>query len=284
MEMIRRGGFQTRPRKAPITSSPQAESPLGETEEPKTKLMQTTYIVYGIFVSLFAGIITGITAFGFALVAVPLLILFFDPKVAVPIVTINSAMTGMFLFFELRKRMQPKKIIPLIIGGIVGLPFGVYLLAVLDKNILKISVGALITVFSVFLALGIKREIKSEKYTSFLVGLVSGLLKGSTSLSGPPVVLFFINQDQEKEVFRANLTGYFMIMGTLAIIALAIGKLVNLNVLGYSAWFVVPTIFGTWLGSKICPRVNPLPFRNLSLAVVIIAGIISILSGFKVFD
>jgi uncharacterized membrane protein YfcA len=246
--------------------------------------MQTTYIVYGIFVSLFAGLIAGITAFGFALIAVPLLILFFDPKAAVPIVTINSVMTGMFLYFELRKRMQPKKIIPLIIGGIVGLPFGVYLLAVLDKNILKISVGALITVFSVLLALGIKREIKSEKYTSFLVGLVSGLLKGSTSLSGPPVVLFFINQDQEKEVFRANLTGYFMIMGTLAIIALAIGKLVNLNVLGYSAWFFVPTIIGTWLGSKICPRVNPLPFRNLSLAVVIIAGIISILSGFKVFD
>ena len=246
--------------------------------------MQTTYIVYGFFVSLFAGLIAGITAFGFALIAVPLLILFFDPKLAVPIVTINSAMTGMFLFFELRKRMQPTKIIPLIIGGIAGLPFGVYLLAVLDKDVLKISVGALITVFSVLLALGIKREIKSEKYTSFLVGLVSGLLKGSTSLSGPPVVLFFINQDQEKEVFRANLTGYFMIMGTLAIIALAIGKLVNLNVLGYSAWFVVPTIFGTWLGSKICPRVNPLPFRNLSLAVVIIAGIISILAGFRVFD
>ena len=113
--------------------------------------------------------------------------------------------------------------------------------------------------------------------------MVSGLLKGSTSLSGPPLVLFFINQDHEKEIFRATLTGYFMIMGTLAVIALAIGNLVSLSVLEYSAWFVVPTIFGTWLGSKICPHVNPVPFRNLSLAVVIIAGILSVLSGLKVF-
>jgi uncharacterized membrane protein YfcA len=241
------------------------------------------YILYGIFVCFFAGLITGITAFGFALVAVPLLILFFDPKVAIPIVTINSTLTGMYLFFELRKMMQLKKIIPLIIGGIIGLPFGVYILAVLDKDNLKISVGALITVFAVLLALGIKRKIKSEKYASVLVGMISGLLKGSTSLSGPPLVLFFIIQDQEKEVFRANLTGYFLIMGTLAVIALAIGKLVSLNVLEYSAWFVVPTIFGTWLGSKICPRVNPIPFRNLSLTVVIIAGILSILAGLKVF-
>lgn len=246
--------------------------------------MQTTYIVYGMFVSLFAGFITGITAFGFAVVAVPLLILFFDPKVAVPIVTINSAMTGMYLFFELRKMMQPHKIIPLIIGGAIGLPFGVYILAVLDKNILKISVGAIITIFAVFLALGIKKEMKNEKYISVLVGLVSGLLKGSASLSGPPLVLFFINQNNEKEVFRANLTLYFMIMGTLAIMALAIGKLVSFNVLGYSAWFVVPTILGTWFGSKICIHVNPVPFRNLSLAVVIIAGILSILSGLKMFD
>jgi len=67
------------------------------------------------------------------------------------------------------------------------------------------------------------------------------------------------------------------------IIALAIGKLVSLNVLEYSAWLVVPTIFGTWFGSKICPRVNPVLFRTLSLAVVIIAGILSILSGLKVF-
>jgi uncharacterized protein len=245
--------------------------------------MQTAFIIYGIFVCFFSGFITGITAFGFALVAIPLLMVFFDPKMAVPIVTINSTLTGMYLFFELRKVMQVKKIILLIIGGIIGLPFGVYILIVLDKDILKISVGALITVFAVFLAVGIKREIKSEKYTSVLVGMVSGLLKGSTSLSGPPVVLFFINQDQEKEVFRANLTGYFMIMGTLAVIALAIGNLVSLNVLEYSAWFIVPTIFGTWVGSKICPRVNPGLFRTLSLAVVIMAGILSILSGLKVF-
>jgi uncharacterized protein len=245
--------------------------------------MQTTFIIYGIIVCFFSGLVTGITAFGFALVAIPLLMLFFDPKAAVPIVTINSTLTGMYLFFELRKRMQVKKIIPLIIGGIVGLPFGVYILVVLDKDILKISVGALIAVFAGLLALGIKREIKSEKNTSLLVGMVSGLLKGSTSLSGPPVVLFLINQDQEKEVFRANLTGYFMIMGTMAVIALTIGKLVSLTVLEYSAWFIVPTILGTGLGSKICPHVNPVPFRNLSLAIVIMAGILSILSGLKVF-
>jgi uncharacterized protein len=245
--------------------------------------MQITYIVYGIFMCFFAGFITGITAFGFALVAIPLLILFFDPKVAVPIVTISSTLTGIYLFFELRGMMQVKKILPLIIGGIIGLPFGVYILAVLDKDILKISVGALIAIFAVLLAFGIKREIKSETYTSILVGLVSGLLKGSTSLSGPPVVLFFINQEHQKEVFRANLTGYFMIMGTLAVIALTIGKLVSLNVLKYAAWFFVPTILGTWLGSKFCPHVNPVLFRNLSLAVVIIAGILSILSGLKVF-
>ena len=245
--------------------------------------MQTLYVVYGIIACFFAGLTMGITAFGFALVALPLLILFLDPKTAVPIVTISSTLTGIYLFWGLRKIMQVKKIIPLIVGGITGLPFGVYILAVLDKDILKISVGTLIIIFAVFLALGIKREIKSEKYASILVGMVSGLLKGCTSLSGPPLVLFFINQDHEKEVFRANLTGYFLIMGTLAVIALAIGNLVSLSVLEYSAWFVVPTIFGTWLGSKISPRVNPVPFRNLSLAVVIIAGILSVLSGLEVF-
>ncbi len=212
--------------------------------------MQTTFIVYGIIVCFFSGLITGITAFGFALVAIPLLMLFFDPKAAVPIVTISSALTGIYLFFELRKRMQVKKIIPLIIGGIIGLPFGVYILVVLDKDILKISVGALISVFAVLLALGIKKEIKNEKNTSVLIGMVSGLLKGSTSLSGPPVVLFLINQDQEKEVFRANLTGYFMIMGTLAVIALDHRKTGEFNGPGILGLVYCPDDFGHRAGIK----------------------------------
>jgi len=38
-------------------------------------------------------------------------------------------------------------------------------------------------------------------------------LSGNTAMGGPPVVLFLSNREAEKQVFRANLTFHFPVVG-----------------------------------------------------------------------
>jgi uncharacterized membrane protein YfcA len=127
-------------------------------------------------------------------------------------------------------------------------------------------------------------QIKNEKVAFAPVGLVSGLLQGSTSLSGPPVILFLVNQRVAKQVFRANLVAYFTVMSLATVPAYAVGGLVTAEVLRYILWFLLPMIIGVAVGIRLAHRVQERFFRNIALVIVTIAGLLSILSGVGIMD
>lgn len=60
-------------------------------------------------VFLLAGFIQGMTGFGSALVAIPLLSLFLDIKSAVPLCMLNSLVITSFLALKMRKHLDRKK-------------------------------------------------------------------------------------------------------------------------------------------------------------------------------
>ena len=159
-------------------------------------------IIVGLAALLLAGLVQGLTGFGLALVSVSILINFLSPKLVVPTVVILSIFTNIIILFEARKWVDLRRIWPLMMAGIVGMPLGTYLLVVLDASILKVFIGAVIALFAIAFLMGFKKQIRNEKLAFAPVGFISGLLQGSTSLSGPPIILFFVNQGVEKQVFR----------------------------------------------------------------------------------
>ncbi len=94
-----------------------------------------TVIIGGLLVIFLAGMTQGLTGFGFALVSVPIMIILLSPKVVVPIIVIHSFVINLIILFEARKWVDLKRIWPLMIAGITGIPIGTYLLIVLDVSI-----------------------------------------------------------------------------------------------------------------------------------------------------
>jgi uncharacterized membrane protein YfcA len=230
-------------------------------------------------VVLIAGLIKGITTFGFALVAVPPLLIFLSPKLVVPVVTVLSASAMYYMLIDLMKYVQIKRIIPLIIGGVAGIPFGVHLLIILRPELLKILIGVVITVFALFFLCGFRKEIKNEKPAFVLLGFISGVLGGSTSLAGPPVILFFINQNCDKCTFRANMTLYFAINFSFSFLWYLNGQLITGEVMRYSILLFIPMIVGLISGIKLVNKVNEKLFQQISLMIIIVSGLASIING-----
>jgi hypothetical protein len=110
---------------------------------------------------------------------------------------------------------------------------------------------------------------------------MSGLLNGSVSLSGPPVILFLTNQGTEKQVFRANLTSYFFILNIITIPTYIYGGLITSEVLKYTLILFPALILGVILGIKGAERVDENLFKKLTLVLVVIMGILSIISGIR---
>ena len=243
----------------------------------------TVTVVFGLLAILMAGFTYGLTGFGFGLVGVPLLLLFLPPQVVVPTVLLLSLVTGALIVYEARHQIQLKRIWPILLGGLVGIPLGTWVLAVLDQYTLKVIIGVIITLCALAFLFGFKRPVKNEKLSSVPIGVASGVMNGATGMAGPPVILFFSNQGVEKSVFRTNLAAYFLILNAITLGSQWIGGLLTGDVLRYALWFLPALALGSWAGIKLSSRIDENLFRKVALTLVAATGLISVTNGLHIF-
>lgn len=228
---------------------------------------------------LLASLVAGLTGFGFAIVAVPILMILMPPKVVVPLVQLLSTVLQIVVLVEARKWADLRRMWPLILTGVAGVPLGTYLLLILDPETLRILVGAVVVVSALAMLAGWRWSVRNEKLASVPVGLAGGALGGSTGMPGPPVILFFANQGMAKQTFRANLVLYFTCVGLMAVVSLLVGGLIAEEVLVRWVGLLPAVGFGTWAGVWLARRTNQARFRQITLGVLVLTGVAAIASG-----
>ena len=88
-----------------------------------------------------AAILRGLTGFGFALAAVPLISLAIEPKVAVASTVLLQVMVGVPDLIRLRGSYDRAEVIRLSLGALAGVPFGIAALARLDANATRLAIA-----------------------------------------------------------------------------------------------------------------------------------------------
>jgi len=225
-----------------------------------------------------------LTGFGSALVAVPLLSLYVDAKLAVVISTFLSTIVSTPLVFEVRRELRMAKVIPLAIGGVVGVPVGIVILKSVDAGVLKILVAAVVIMASALLFFAPRMTLGGRNTLSSLVtGALSGLLRASTSMAGPPVVLYTLSHETGIEEFRSTVLGAFLFTGILALPGLFVADLISRDALVATAVAIPGLALGLLVGTSLRSRVQPELFRTLVLAVLVVTSIGVIVSASGVF-
>ncbi len=230
-------------------------------------------------VLLLACTLQGITGFGQSLMAVPILITFISPRTVAPLMLLAGTVLNLILALNARRHIQPGRFWPLILGGVMGVPFGMLSLLLLPSGTIRIAVGLMIILFSILLILGFSLRIKRERPALFPVGFVSGLLNGSVTMSGPPVILFFTNQELGKEEFRANLILYFLILNLFTIPVFFAGGLFHSDLITAFLLLIPVLILASLLGIHLSGKLPRDIFRKVALVIVTLAGISSLISG-----
>jgi uncharacterized membrane protein YfcA len=227
---------------------------------------------------LFSSFIQSITGFGFAVVGTPLLLFFMEPKQVVSLMVFGALILNLMVIYKTRGKSDPKVIWPMFIASLIGIVPGVYILKVVDASNLKLCIGILILLVSLFMASNYVMTIKREKLATVLVGIVSGFMGGATSLSGPPVALFLMNQQQDKEAFRANLVRYFCLGNIATLLVMYFMETMDLGVLRQGLYAIPGVLLGVWVGEKAFARVSPKLFKWITLGVIFFCGTISVTS------
>ena len=236
-------------------------------------------IVMSFFIILFASMIQGMTSFGFSLIAVPLLGILLPLKTFVPMLILYSFFINMILFKNLVGSFDKKRILVLVISGLASTTIGIHLLKFVHNDTLKLAVGIIVVISAVAMIFGIRIKVKVRVLGDIVAGITSGLLNGSVSLSGPPVILLLSNEDTEKEIFRKTLTTYFLLLNLISLPLFFMNGLLSTDIVIKSLINLPALGVGMFLGLVIGNRISEGHFKKITLGMIFILGIMSLMSS-----
>lgn len=247
--------------------------------------MSAEVVVAGIAIAFLAACCYSVTGFGFALVMTPLLTLAWEVKPAVVASVILSTTALVPLLLQVRARVSVARVSVLIGGSVSGIPVGVFVLDRVDPDVLTAVVGAAVIVAGLLIyaapAMGSGEDTVRGRLAA---GFVSGALGASTSLSGPPVVLFLLGRERDVDSFRATTMAFFLPGNLITIAAfVAIGRVTGDVALMVAA--ALPALAaGLVVGSLLRRRINPDRFRLVVVAVLVATSSVVLVSTVGAFS
>ncbi len=206
-------------------------------------------------VSVFvAGVVRGYSGFGFAMIAAVTLSAGLSPREAVPIILILDIVTGIWLLPKSWREADWRSLSWLALGVFVGVPLGVWLLSNIPAKPMRITISLVTMGATLLLWYGFSLRKMPRKPGTVATGLISGVLTGSTTIGGPPVILYYLSSPATAAVSRSSLIAFFAGADLLAFSTSLFHGLVTLHLLKIAALFMIPLCTGLAVGSRIFNR------------------------------
>jgi uncharacterized membrane protein YfcA len=223
---------------------------------------------------LLAGLTQGLTGFGAALVALPLLCFFLDIKTVVPLCVLNSVIITVTLAIQLRTTLTLKKIMPLCIASIPGIIVGVTLLKSVDTVVMRFLLGLLLALYALYnLSMSLRPRRLHQAY-SWIAGFFSGAIRAAFSAGGPPAIIYATLNDWSKDEIKATLAGFFLFNSCITAIIHGLSGVTtgqSLMLFIVSAPFVLAGTVGGSLLYRILPGEK---YRTIIFIFLFIMGIL----------
>jgi uncharacterized membrane protein YfcA len=221
-----------------------------------------------------AAVVQVVSGFGFALVAAPVLVALTDPVTSVGILGVLGTLASLVTLGAGRERPQvlARTGGALVAWALPGLVLGVVLVSRLPEDVIRAAVGVLV------LAALVQRRVTAARTAaprpSSRVGLAAagataGALTTTTGLNGPPLVVYLTSREVSPREARDTLAVIFVVLGLLALVALAVaGELeLPLEVLALPP----AVIAGGLLGHRIFDRMAE-HHRHRAVTVLLLAS------------
>lgn len=236
--------------------------------------MEIEYFAIVFIGGLAGGFVTGLAGFGTGITALGIWLYVLSPTVAATLVVVCSVGGQLQTLPKIWHAIEPKRVAPFILPGLIGVPIGTALLSLVDVRTFKLAIGCMLLLYSLHSLLHRSRSpiLWGGQIADGTIGFGGGILGGLSGLSGPlPTVWADIrgwSKDQRRSLFQVfNLT----ILGA----ALASHFIAGLftKELGLAVVAALPgTFIGAWIGVSLYAGVSDKRFKEIILALLMMSG------------
>jgi len=222
--------------------------------------------------TLFAGLLRGYSGFGTAILLAPVYSTLWGPRVGVPVMLLMELFVSAYLLPKAFGQANRRVILSIGGAAVLATPIGAYVLMVADGLTLRRAIGLCVLLLGALMMSGWRYHGQRPLRLNLLVGLVSGLLKGATGMSGPPVILYLLSGPEAAAQHRANLILYFGLIGVVAVVPPLWGGLIGLPVLVMTGLMLPLLLLAVPVGARLFHVVPVTWYRRLALLALLAAG------------
>jgi uncharacterized protein len=222
------------------------------------------------------GFVSGFTGFGTGLTAIGIWLQILPPGVVAMLVLICTVAAQVVSLRTVWHAIEPRRVLPFVLPGILGVPLGAWLLVHLDPRGVRIGVGLLLVGYSSFLLLLRRRENVDwgGRAADTGVGFAAGVLGGLIGLSGALPTLWATLRGWHKLESRTVFQSFNLTIGALALAAHTWTGMFTMPVLRAAVVALPATFLGTWLGVRAWHKVGERGFRNAILLLLGLSGVL----------
>ncbi len=236
---------------------------------------------FAVFIGSFFATVSG---FGFALVTTPLLSMVLPLKTCVVFIMALTIILRILTMYRVWGQFDWRTVLTVIAGSTMGIIPGSYLLKVISLSGLQLVMGAVLLVAVVLMELQYTLPVKNLTLGRLVAGFLSGLSGSTTSFSGPPLVLYFLNEKMDKDLMRANMIWIFGMGSVIMMLGSIIsGTAREINEWNMFALLAVATVGGVLAGERFFNRLNQHLFRRLCIIFVSFGAVMMVVNGIRNF-
>ncbi len=221
----------------------------------------------------FGALVQSSIGFGFALVAMPLLVSLLGIHTAAPLVALAALFLEIGILLRYREAFNFQVVKYLIMGAVVGIPLGVLAVRGIDGVIVNRILGLIVIGYALYaLVAPALPEFAGRGWAHFF-GFLAGILGGAYNTGGPPVVIYGNCRGWKPDEFKGNLQGFFLVSGIVVIASHALSGNYTADVWQNLLYALPGLVLGTAAGFILSKRINPDLFRKAVLFALIVLGL-----------
>lgn len=229
-------------------------------------------LVAAVVATVVAGLMRGYSGFGTAVILAPIYSLLWGPRAGVPVMLLMELLVSVQLLPGALKDADRRVVLPLGGAAAVATPMGAWILLTADGEALRRFIGGFVLVFGLLLMSGWRYHGSRPLSLNLFVGTMAGLLKGSTGMSGPPVILYLLAGLEDAKRHRANLILFFATIAIVSVVPPLIGGLIDLPVLVRLAVLLPVMAISVPIGARLFRVIPDRLYRPFAMGVLLVAG------------
>ena len=218
----------------------------------------------------------GLTGFGAAMVAVPILVQFIPLQFVVPMLLLLDLVTTLMVGMRNWSSVSRPELLRLIPFMTVGVVLGTTVLAKIESRWLLVGLGLFVLVMTgrALLMSSARAEEEVARGWSVPAGVVGGVFSALFGTGGPIYTMYLSRRLPQIDAFRSTIAAVILFSALVRLAAFASSGLLHQGDLLRSAAFAMPfSLVGLAVGSRLRKRISADNVRRALLIFLCASGV-----------